>query len=79
MGQVPESSQGRRDAAKRWMLMEPFEVIEVETTTVACDGGNGPLGHPRVFLTLSKEGEIECPYCSRLYVLKQGAKAAAGH
>ena len=77
MGQVPESSQGRRDAAKRWMLMEPFEVIEVETTTVACDGGNGPLGHPRVFFTLSKEGEIECPYCSRKYVLKEGAQVAA--
>lgn len=57
--------------------MQPFEVIEVETTHVACDGG-GPLGHPRVYLTLSKQGEIECPYCSRRYVLKQGAHAAAG-
>jgi uncharacterized Zn-finger protein len=80
----PEQGQcrariGSRDAAKKWTYMEPFEVIEVETPTVACDGGNGPLGHPRVFLTLSKEGEIECPYCSRKYVLKHGAKAAAGH
>lgn len=58
--------------------MQPFEVIEVETTQVACDGGGGPLGHPRVYLTLSKEGEIECPYCSRRFVLKQGARAAAG-
>ncbi len=53
--------------------MEPFEIIPVETTTVACDGGDGPLGHPRVYLTLSKDGEIECPYCSRKYVLKEGA------
>ena len=53
--------------------MEPFEIIPVETTTVACDGGNGP----RVYLTLSKDGEIECPYCSRKYVLKEGAKVAA--
>jgi uncharacterized Zn-finger protein len=60
-----------------WMKMEPFEVIEVETTTVACDGGGGALGHPRVYLTLSKEGEIECPYCSRKYVLREGAHAAA--
>jgi uncharacterized Zn-finger protein len=57
--------------------MEPFEIIPVETTTVACDGGDGPLGHPRVYLTLSKDGEIECPYCSRKYVLKEGAAAAA--
>jgi uncharacterized Zn-finger protein len=57
--------------------MEPFEVIAVETTTVACDGGGGAMGHPRVYLTLGKEGEVECPYCSRRYVLKEGATAAA--
>ena len=62
---------------KSWIEMEPFEIIPVETTTVACDGGDGPLGHPRVYLTLSKDGEIECPYCSRKYVLKEGAKVAA--
>jgi uncharacterized Zn-finger protein len=67
------------DIPQSWMKMEPFEIIEVETTTVACDGGGGPLGHPRVYLTLSKDGEIECPYCSRKYVLKQGAHAAAAH
>nr|WP_119299593.1 zinc-finger domain-containing protein [Dongia deserti] len=59
--------------------MEPFEIIAVETTTVACDGGGGPLGHPRVYLTLGKDGEIECPYCSRRYVLKEGAGTAAAH
>ena len=57
--------------------MEPFEVIAVETTTVACDGDGGAMGHPRVYLTLGKEGEVECPYCSRRYVLKEGATAAA--
>jgi uncharacterized Zn-finger protein len=57
--------------------MEPFEVIAVDTTTVACDGGGGAMGHPRVYLTLGKEGEVECPYCSRKYVLKEGAAAAA--
>ncbi|HEY1384158.1 MAG TPA: zinc-finger domain-containing protein [Dongiaceae bacterium] len=59
------------------MTMEPFEVIAVDTTTVACDGGGGAMGHPRVYLTLGKEGEVECPYCSRKYVLKEGAAAAA--
>jgi len=39
---------------------------------VACDGGNGPLGHPRVFLHVDpdKGNGITCPYCSRVYVLK---------
>jgi len=52
----------------------PPDVIEVDTTTVACDGG-GPLGHPRVFLSLEKGGETECPYCDRIYKLKPGVVA----
>ena len=31
---------------------EPPEIIEVDKTTVACDGGGGVLGHPRVFSCL---------------------------
>ncbi|MBT5047026.1 MAG: zinc-finger domain-containing protein [Rhodospirillaceae bacterium] len=57
---------------------EPPETIEVEDTTVACDGGGGALGHPRVFLTL-KGGRAECGYCDRLFVLKEGVKPASGH
>jgi len=53
---------------------EPTEIIETEDSTVACDGGGGALGHPRVYLTLV-EGRVMCPYCSRLFVLK-GSKAA---
>jgi uncharacterized Zn-finger protein len=57
--------------------MEPVETIEVETTKVACDGG--ALGHPRVFLDLSVKRSIECPYCGRRFVLKEGAKTAPAH
>jgi uncharacterized Zn-finger protein len=56
----------------------PTEIIEVETIVVACDGGDGPLGHPRVYLNIGKDRRIDCPYCSRRYVLKAGV-AAAGH
>ena len=49
------------------------ETFEVDNPIVACDGGDGPLGHPRVYLNIGKEGHIECPYCSRRYVLKAGA------
>lgn len=60
--------------------MEPVETIEVDSETVGCDGGGGALGHPLVYLTLSAEGRVECPYCSRLYVLKAGAKTGTdGH
>lgn len=55
--------------------MEPVETIEVTETTVACDGGNGALGHPRVFLQI--EGDhVDCPYCGRRYRLKEGAEPA---
>lgn len=60
--------------------MQPVETIEIETPTAACDGGGSPLGHPRVFLPVGSEGRVECPYCSRVYVLKASAKlAAAAH
>ena len=32
---------------------------------VACNGGGGPLGHPKVWLTLGSDGQVTCPYCSR--------------
>lgn len=58
-------------------MAEPVETIEVEQTRVACDGGDGPLGHPRVFLNMGGDRMIDCPYCGRRYVLKAGASAAA--
>jgi len=47
----------------------------VEDTRVACDGGGGALGHPKVYLEMGDEGFVECPYCDRRYVLKPGAGA----
>lgn len=58
--------------------MKPVETIEVEHDPVGCDGGGGALGHPLVYLTLGQEHEAVCPYCSRKYVLKSGAKVG-GH
>lgn len=51
--------------------MQPFETIYVDENIVACNGGGGPLGHPRVYLNLSAAGKVECPYCSRLFVRGQ--------
>ena len=61
--------------------MPEIETIQVETTTVGCDGnGSGDAGHPVVYLMLGKEGKAECPYCSRRFVLKPGARAGGpGH
>jgi uncharacterized Zn-finger protein len=49
-------------------MMQPFETIYVDTQVVACNGGGGALGHPRVYLNLGPDHRVECPYCSRLYI-----------
>jgi uncharacterized Zn-finger protein len=48
--------------------MIPFETIETDQMVVACNGGGGSLGHPRVYMNLAPLGQIECPYCSRLFI-----------
>ncbi len=58
------------------MPIQPAEIIEVEETSVACDGGGGAGGHPRVFLALDRGGAIDCPYCGRRFVRKVAAAAA---
>lgn len=54
------------------------ERIEATSRVVACDGGDGPLGHPRVYLRIVDQ-QIFCPYCSRLFVLRAGAGDEHGH
>jgi len=49
------------------------EKTEVTSHSVSCDGGGGALGHPKVFLEMGEDTEIQCPYCSRLFVLKKSS------
>lgn len=53
------------------------ESVTVSETRVACDGGGDPSGHPRVYLNLGKDGSVECPYCGKTFILKEGAGAGA--
>jgi uncharacterized Zn-finger protein len=56
----------------------PEEMITVEKRAVPCDGGGGALGHPRVWLRIT-DHQVTCPYCSRTYVLAEGAGDDHGH
>ena len=58
------------------MSMQPAEIIEVEETSISCDGGGGAGGHPRVYLALDGNA-VDCPYCGRRYVRKGAAAAVA--
>lgn len=55
---------------------EPPETIVVARRVVACDGDEGPLGHPRVYLNMGDADHVDCPYCGRRYAF--GAGGAAG-
>lgn len=62
----------------------PIEVIITDTPQLYCDGGRGDgkssaLGHPRVFLTVNKEGFVDCPYCGKHYQLAKGVSASSAH
>lgn len=46
------------------------ETVYTDKTEVVCDGGDGALGHPRVYLHMDEAGRVECPYCDRLFVLE---------
>ncbi len=54
------------------------ENIEVTVKRIACDGGGGALGHPKIFLEMGAASEVVCPYCSRRFVFKEGAVVDAG-
>jgi uncharacterized Zn-finger protein len=54
------------------VIPEPPETVTVTSTRAVCDGSEGALGHPRVFLEIDQRGYIDCPYCDRRFVLKGG-------
>jgi uncharacterized Zn-finger protein len=57
--------------------MPDFETITIDGTVAACNGGGGPLGHPRVYLNLGPGGRVCCPYCSRVFVNRAAPRGAA--
>jgi len=65
------------------MAVAAPETVEVNKLEVVCDGssnpttgedsgGYDPLGHPTVFLNMGSKGWVECPYCDRKFVLRDG-------
>lgn len=55
-----------------------IEAKKVESRQVACDGGAGQLGHPRVFLAMDGSDQVTCPYCGQIFVLDP-SKTNVGH
>ncbi len=63
MAQLTEGNDPRRSVA------EPPESQVVAGWRVSCDGGEGALGHPRVWLQIPEElGWVECGYCDKRFI-----------
>lgn len=45
------------------------EIIPVDPHAdgVSCDGGNGELGHPKVWYSFDGKDKQECGYCGRVF------------
>ena len=54
----------------------PVEIKKVASKKLSCDGGGGPLGHPRVFLEMGDDTEVDCPYCGCRFVFEAQTAAA---
>jgi uncharacterized Zn-finger protein len=59
------------------LFVDGHEVVLTSALQVCCDGGNGPLGHPREYMTLERDGEVMCQYCGRRYLHVGHARAEA--
>lgn len=51
-------------------MSRPAPETEIVTAhKVACDGSEGALGHPRVWLVIPEDtGFVECGYCDKKFV-----------
>ena len=65
LGNARQQPKGKK------MVTQAPETKIVDVRRIACDGGEGALGHPRVWLQISSEqGWVECPYCDTKRVHK---------
>ena len=65
------------------------EIVTVETRRVSCNGASGirggagyrpaALGHPLIYLEIDEAGYVDCGYCDRRFVLKDGPADGADH
>ncbi|TFY54772.1 hypothetical protein EVJ58_g8658 [Rhodofomes roseus] len=52
-------------SALQMIADEPIRVVHGRKAV--CDGGGGPLGHPKIFINLDKPGPKPCGYCGLRY------------
>ena len=53
-------------------LIHKQPVRWTKESQVSCDGGGGPLGHPRIFINVNKPQICWCTYCGVPFVSIDG-------
>jgi uncharacterized Zn-finger protein len=73
---APSSSSGNQEPD---LTAQTVEVTGADLP-LHCPGSKAPIWsmHPRVFLDVTKTGEVLCPYCGTHYKLAPGA-VVSGH
>jgi len=42
--------------------------IRIKNNKIKCDGGEGDLGHPRIYLAIDESNVVvACPYCGKKF------------
>lgn len=51
-------------------------LVPKDSDSVACNGGGGALGHPKVYYSFHGQDEVTCGYCDRIFtkVVRTGFK-----
>lgn len=42
-------------------------LVKDSVETIACNGGGGAAGHPKVYYTFHGQDDVVCGYCDRLF------------
>ncbi len=54
------------------MTNQQKETTYTDKHNVSCKGLEAPYDHPTIYLEIdAKEGKVECPYCSHVFVLQK--------
>ena len=51
-------------------LEADVEQVSPEVEEVVCTGGEGALGHPKIYLSFDGQAQVQCYYCGKIFTKK---------
>ena len=53
------------------MYKNEISIIYSSSKKIACDGSISSSNHPKIYLNISKNEEVICPYCGIKYIYQK--------